>query len=112
MGRLLKKDEGFVNVGTSRDTAEFAVASIRNWWQMVGSAKYPYADRLLILADCGGSNGYRTRLWKHRQSLLPIASTSLSRSAIILEERRNGIRTSIECFRLSAITGRPSFDRL
>lgn len=60
------RNEGFVNVGTSRDTAEFAVASIGCWWQTVGLAKYPAADHLLILADCGGSNGYRTRLWKHQ----------------------------------------------
>jgi len=60
------RNEGFVNLGTSRDTAEFAVASIRSWWQLVGSVKYPEADHLLILADCGGSNGYRTRLWKQQ----------------------------------------------
>jgi hypothetical protein len=60
------RNEGFVNLGTSRDTAEFAVASIRNWWQMIGSVKYPKADHLLILADCGGSNGYRLRLWKQQ----------------------------------------------
>ena len=60
------RNEGFVNLGTSRDTAEFAVTSIRIWWQKIGSAKYPGADNLLILADCGGSNGYRTRLWKHQ----------------------------------------------
>jgi len=60
------RNEGFVNLGTSRDTAEFAVASICKWWQMIGSVNYPNADRLLILADCGGSNGYRTRLWKHQ----------------------------------------------
>jgi len=60
------RNEGFVHIGTSRDTAEFAVASIRSWWQKIGSVKYPNADQLLILADCGGSNGYRTRLWKHR----------------------------------------------
>jgi len=59
-------NEGFVNLGTSRDTAEFAVGSIRKWWQMIGSVKYPKADHLLILADCGGSNGYRTRLWKQQ----------------------------------------------
>jgi hypothetical protein len=60
------RNEGFINLGTSRDTAEFAVASIRTWWQMIGSANYPDADNLLILADCGGSNGYRTRLWKYQ----------------------------------------------
>jgi hypothetical protein len=60
------RNEGFVNLGTSRDTAEFAVASIRCWWQLIGSTHYPDADNLLILADCGGSNGYRTRLWKYQ----------------------------------------------
>jgi hypothetical protein len=60
------RNEGFVNLGTNRDTAEFAIASIRAWWQTIGSVNYPDADNLLILADCGGSNGYRTRLWKHQ----------------------------------------------
>ena len=62
----LSRNEGFVCVGTSRDTSEFAVDSIRTWWLRAGSTHYPDADRLLILADCGGSNGYRTRLWKHQ----------------------------------------------
>jgi hypothetical protein len=62
----LSRNEGFVCVGTSRDTSEFAVDSIRRWWLQAGSNHYPHADRLLILADCGGSNGYRTRLWKHQ----------------------------------------------
>ena len=60
------RNEGFVCVGTSRDTAEFAVDAIGHWWQKAGSVHYPDADHLLILADCGGSNGYRTRLWKHQ----------------------------------------------
>lgn len=62
----ISRNEGFVCVGTSRDTSEFAVDSIRTWWLQAGSNHYPNADRLLILADCGGSNGYRTRLWKHK----------------------------------------------
>jgi hypothetical protein len=57
-------DEGFVVVGDDHDTAEFAVATIGRWWAMVGSAAYPKATRLLITADAGGSNGYRSRLWK------------------------------------------------
>ena len=65
----LSRNEGFVCVGTSRDTSAFAVDSICSWWQKVGSAHYPDADRLLILADCGGSNGYRIRLWKHQLQL-------------------------------------------
>ena len=63
------RNEGFVCVGTSHDTSEFAVAAIRTWWQKAGAAHYPRAERLLVLADCGGSNGYRTRLWKHQLQL-------------------------------------------
>ena len=62
----LSRNKGFVCVGTSRDTSQFAVDSIRMWWLKDGLSHYPDADRLLILADCGGSNGYRTRLWKHQ----------------------------------------------
>jgi hypothetical protein len=55
---------GWVNVGTDHDTAAFAVESIRRWWKDAGSIEYPAARRLLITADAGGSNGYRTRAWK------------------------------------------------
>ncbi|WP_308315313.1 ISAzo13 family transposase [Streptomyces sp. ISL-100] len=55
---------GWVNVGTDHDTAAFAVESIRRWWHGQGQAAYPQARRLLITADAGGSNGYRTRAWK------------------------------------------------
>lgn len=55
---------GWVNVGTDHDTAEFAVASIREWWLQMGSPLYPQAHSLLIMADGGGSNGSRVRLWK------------------------------------------------
>jgi hypothetical protein len=55
---------GWVNVGVDHDTAEFAVATIRTWWRKAGSVAYPNARRLLVTADGGGSNGYRTRLWK------------------------------------------------
>lgn len=55
---------GWVSVGTDHDTAAFAVASIHRWWQTVGRHDYPRATRLLITADAGGSNGYRTRAWK------------------------------------------------
>jgi hypothetical protein len=57
-------DAGWVNVGTDHDTAAFAVESIRRWWNAAGSSEYPQARRLLITADAGGSNGYRTRAWK------------------------------------------------
>jgi transposase len=58
------QNNGWVNVGTDHDTAAFAVASIRRWWNTMGQQVYPNAQRLLITADSGGSNGYRTRLWK------------------------------------------------
>ena len=51
-------------MGTDHDTAAFAVATIARWWDAVGAAAYPDAAKLLITADGGGSNGYRTRLWK------------------------------------------------
>nr|WP_246654161.1 ISAzo13 family transposase [Nonomuraea guangzhouensis] len=55
---------GWVNVGTDHDTATFAVASIRRWWHAQGRGTYPQATRLLITADAGGANSYRTRSWK------------------------------------------------
>ena len=55
---------GHVSVGTSADTPQFAVRSIRDWWMRSGSARYPDAKELLITADSGGSNGHRPRLWK------------------------------------------------
>jgi len=57
-------DTGWVNVGTDADTGQFAVESIRRWWNAMGAVGYPNADRLLITADSGGSNGSRLRLWK------------------------------------------------
>src|SRR5436305_975768 len=60
----LTADAGWVSVGTDHDTAAFAVESIRRWWTAAGSSDYPLARRLLITADAGGSNGYRTRAWK------------------------------------------------
>jgi Rhodopirellula transposase DDE domain len=58
------QNTGWVNVGTDHDTAAFAVESIRRWWHTMGQQVYPNAQRVLITADGGGSNSYRTRLWK------------------------------------------------
>jgi len=66
----LNHNVGFVNVGTSKDTAEFAVESISRWWETVGKHTFPDATKLMITCDCGGSNGYRTRLWKYQLSQL------------------------------------------
>jgi hypothetical protein len=58
------RNEGWVNVGINHDTAEFAVESIRRWWNGLGKSRYPNAKKLMITADGGGSNGSRTRLFK------------------------------------------------
>ena len=60
----LTENKGWVNIGIDRDTAEFAVESIKRWWISMGSKVYPKATKLLITADGGGSNGSRNRLWK------------------------------------------------
>lgn len=60
----LRQNTGWVTVGTDHDTAVFAVASIRQWWETMGRATYPQATQLLITADGGGSNSSRTHLWK------------------------------------------------
>lgn len=60
----IARNEGFVNVGLSHDTAEFAVESIRQWWRAFGKKHYPKTRELLICADSGGSNAARSRLWK------------------------------------------------
>jgi hypothetical protein len=60
----LAANAGWVSVGIDHDTAAFAVATIRHWWEQTGHARSPQAARLLITADGGGSNGSRTRLWK------------------------------------------------
>ena len=61
---------GWVSVGIDNDTASFAVNSIRRWWKTMGRARYPHAAKLLITADCGGSNGVRVRLWKRELQAL------------------------------------------
>jgi hypothetical protein len=58
------KNAGFVNVGISNDTAEFAVESIKKWWREMGREAYPDAKSVYITADSGGSNGVRVKLWK------------------------------------------------
>ena len=61
------RNEAWVNVGITHDTAQFAVASIRTWWRRLGRRRYPRANlrRILVTADSGGSNGPRSRLWKY-----------------------------------------------
>jgi hypothetical protein len=61
----ITNNQGWVNIGTDKDTAEFAIESIRRWWYTVGIENYPNAERILITADGGGSNSSRARLWKY-----------------------------------------------
>jgi len=60
----ISENEAYVSIGISKDTAEFAIEAIRRWWTELGTTRYRNPKRLFITADCGGSNGYRSRLWK------------------------------------------------
>jgi hypothetical protein len=66
----LAANAGWVSVGSSGDTVQFAVETIRRWWTTVGLPAYPQTTRLLVTADAGGSNGYRLRLWKKELAVL------------------------------------------
>lgn len=70
----LTANEGWVSVGVDHDTAQFAAATIRRWWEEMGRERYPEAKQLLITADGGGSNGVRLRLWK--KCLQELATTT------------------------------------
>ena len=60
-----RANDGFVSVGIDHDTPVFAVTSIEAWWKQVGAKRYPEAREIFITADAGGSNGYRSHVWKH-----------------------------------------------
>jgi len=75
------KNQGFVSVGISYDTAVFAVESIRKWWYAQGAESYSSSDEIVVTADCGGSNGYRNRLWKYELQNL---ANELSRKITVL----------------------------
>jgi len=62
----VNNNTGFVNVGTSHDTSEFAVESISRWWETLGKHTFPSAKTLYITCDCGGSNGNRVKMWKYQ----------------------------------------------
>ncbi len=67
---VLNDNTGFVNLGTDHDTGEFAVESIRRWIWHIGKVSFPDMSKILIVCDCGGSNGWRTRLWKYQLAML------------------------------------------
>ena len=77
----IANDEGWVSVGDTADTAEFAVESIRRWWNQMGRPTIPKADKLLITADAGGSNGYRVRAWK--AELAKLAAETRPRDPVV-----------------------------
>jgi hypothetical protein len=60
----VSQNQGWVSIGIDHDTARFAAAAILRWWRRMGATRYPKATHLLIIADGGGSNGSRCRLWK------------------------------------------------
>src|SRR5207237_6153138 len=93
----LAGETGWVSVGISSDTAQFAVASIRSWWEQLGRERYPQAKHLTITADCGGSNGNRSRLWKTELQQLADTAGSRSRSATSRPAPASGTRSSTAC---------------
>jgi low affinity Fe/Cu permease len=108
----ITKDKGWVSVGISSDTAEFAVNSIRTWWQEVGKEAYPDAREIYVNADGGGSNGSRVRLWK--TELQKLANTI--RIPIVVSHlppatsKWNKIEHKMFCFISKNWRGRPLVD--
>ena len=103
----IASNAGWMSVGIDHDTASFAVNAIRRWWHSMGRARYPQARRLLITADCGGSNGAWVRLWKRElQSLAN--ELGASPSAICHPAPANGTGSSTVCPHSSHRTGAAS----
>ena len=96
---------GFVSVGISIDTAEFAVAAIRCWLDRMGRQRHPKARELTVTADCGGSNGARVRLWKLELQKLADETGLALHVLHYPRERRNGTRSNIACSATSRRTG-------
>ena len=93
----LGANSGWVSVGCDHDTAAFAVATLRNWWDHEGAAAYPAADRLLITADGGGSNGTRLRAWKSELAAFATETGLQSPSATCRRAPASGTRSSTDC---------------
>jgi transposase len=109
----IARNEGWVSVGIDHDTAEFAVATIRRWWRDLGSSLYPAARRLQIVADGGGSNGSRVRLWKWELQKLA-DDTGMSISVCHLPpgtSKWNKIEHRLFSFITKNWRGRPLLDR-
>ncbi len=109
----LSKNNGWINVGISSDTAEFAVESIRTWWYEMGKQIYQKAEEILITADCGGSNGNRVRLWKTELQKL---ATELNMTINVSHfppgtSKWNKIEHKLFCFISKNWRGKPLIDR-
>ena len=99
------ENTGFVSVGIDRDTAQFSVAAITAWWDQLGRQRYPDATSLQITADCGGSNGNRTRLWKTELQRLADHTRLQISVCHFPPGTSNGTRSSIGCSASSPRTG-------
>ena len=109
----LAKNQGWVSVGISSDTAAFAVNSIRAWWRRMGKQEYRNAKEILITADCGGSNGYRVKLWKTELQKL---ATELHMTINVSHfppgtSKWNKIEHKLFCFISKNWRGKPLIDR-
>ena len=101
----MARNEAWVNVGRDHDTPAFAVASIRRWWSAMGKSRYPDAEELLITADAGGSNGYRSRAWKHELQKFADETRLRIRSVTSHPGLASGTRLSTACFAISPTIG-------
>lgn len=109
----LSKNNGWVSVGISHDTASFAVNSIRSWWYDLGKKVYKNTKEIFITADCGGSNGYRVRLWKIELQKL---ATEIGKVIHVSHfppgtSKWNKIEHKLFCFISKNWRGRPLIDR-
>ena len=98
---------GWVSLGITSDTSEFAVNAIRTWIERIGAKRYPHMHELTITADCGGSNGARVRLWKVELQKLADES-GLTLRVHIRRARPNGTGSNIACSATSRRTGAAS----
>ena len=96
----------YVNLGTSCDTGSFAVESIRRWWNIIGKASFPKADKLYVNCDGGGSNGSRVRLWKYALALLAQETGLEIHISHFPQEHQSGIKLSTDSFVIYLETGR------
>jgi hypothetical protein len=109
----LDKNKGWVNIGISADTAKFAVNSIRAWWYGSGKETYKNSKEIFITADCGGSNGYRVRLWKvELQKLATETQKTINVSHFPPGTSKwNKIEHKLFCFISKNWRGKPLIDR-